>query len=81
MNAKLKLSTRILLGYVVPCVVFTLAVVAVYLESLGLERTIAQMNRAVSIVENAQALQLHVAELLARSSNVPFVQYRNVPFW
>ncbi len=63
MNAKLKLSTRILLGYVVPCVVFTLAVVAVYLESLALERTIAQMNRAVSIVENGLALQLHVAEL------------------
>ena len=63
MNAKLKLSTRILLGYVVPCVVFTIAVIAVYLESLALERTIEQMRRAVTVVEHGQALELHVAEL------------------
>jgi len=63
MNAKLKFSTRILLGYVVPCVVFTFAVVAMYLESLALEQRIAQMTRAVGIVENGLSLQLQVAEL------------------
>lgn len=63
MNAKLKFSTRILLGYVVPCVVFTIAVVAMYLESLALEQRIAHMTRAVGIVENGLSLQLQVAEL------------------
>jgi len=63
MNAKLKLTTRILLGYLVPCVVFTIAVFAVYLESLALQKTIAQTDRAVTIVEQGLNLQLHVAEL------------------
>jgi len=63
MNNKMKFSSRILLGYLVPCVIFTLAVVAMYLESLALERTIANMTRAVSVVENCQSLQRHVADL------------------
>ncbi len=63
MNTKLKLSTRILLGYLVPCVVFSLAVLAVYLESLALQRNVSQMPRAVTINQLGYNLQLHAAEL------------------
>ncbi|WP_295384677.1 methyl-accepting chemotaxis protein [uncultured Thiodictyon sp.] len=63
MTAKLKLSTRILLGNLMPCLVFTLAVAAVYLESLGLQRNIVDNERAVAISEHGLNLQLQAAQM------------------
>ena len=63
MTSNMKLSTRILLTYLVPCVVFTIAVVAVILQISELQRTMAQTDRATSIVQQGMSLQLHVTEL------------------
>ena len=63
MNSRIKLSTRILLTYLVPCVLFTIAVVAVIFQINELQRTMAQTDRAISIVQHGMSLQLHVTEL------------------
>jgi methyl-accepting chemotaxis protein len=63
MNSKLKISVRILLGYLVPCVIFSATVLVVYLKSLGLEETVQETGRAVTIVEHGWNLQLQVAQL------------------
>ncbi|KAA6184616.1 hypothetical protein F2Q65_11620 [Thiohalocapsa marina] len=63
MAKKLKLSRRIVLGYMVPCIVFTIAVVAIYLEALNLERTQAEIGRASAIVDHGLKLQLDALEL------------------
>ena len=63
MNNNIKLSTRILLTYLVPCVLCTAAVVAVIFQINQLQRTMAQTDRAISIVEHGMTLQLSVAEL------------------
>lgn len=63
MTSKFKLSTRMLLGNLIPCIVFSVAVVAVYLESVGLRTTILDTQRAVAMVEHGLNLQLQVAEM------------------
>ncbi|WP_295453407.1 methyl-accepting chemotaxis protein [uncultured Thiodictyon sp.] len=63
MKSKFKLSTRMLLGNLIPCVVFSVAVAAVYLESVGLRTTILDTQRAVAIVEYGINLQLQVAQM------------------
>ena len=63
MKSNMKLSTRILLTYLVPCVVFTIAVAAVILQITELQRTMAQTDRAISIVQMGMTLQLNVTEL------------------
>ena len=85
MTSKMKLSTRILLGYLIPCAVFTGAVVAVYMESVDLQKIIIESDRTNSIVRQGMlesanlnpieatvtmmALQRH-AELLERTLSV-----------
>lgn len=63
MKTKIKLSTRILLTYLVPCAVFTIAVIAVIWQIRELQQTIAMTTRATEIVQYGQSLQLHVTEL------------------
>lgn len=63
MKGTMKLSTRILLTYLVPCVVFSVAVIAVIMQINDLQKTIAQADRAVSIVQHGMSLQMHVTEL------------------
>lgn len=82
MTSKIKLSTRILLGYLIPCAVFTGAVVAVYLQSAGLQQTILQTDRAISIVQLGLGLQLEVSEMqraargiLLSPEDAPFEHY------
>ncbi len=63
MITKLRLSTRILLGNLVPCLVFGLAVGAVYVDSLTLRETIRDTDRTVAIVEHGLNLQVQMAQL------------------
>ena len=82
MTSKMKLSTRILLGYLIPCAVFTGAVVAVYMESVDLQKIIIESDRTNSIVRQGLTLQLEVSELqraarggLLSPDNAPFEHY------
>ncbi len=63
MNNKIRLSTRILLTYLVPCVFCAIAMIAVIFQINALQRTMLQTDRATSIVEHGMTLQLHVTEL------------------
>lgn len=63
MKSTLKLATRILLGYLVPCIVFTAAVIAVYLKIADVRVTVTNLDRAESIVERSLELQLQISEL------------------
>ena len=63
MKSKFRLSTRMLLGNLIPCLVFSVAVVVVYLESVGLRATILDTEQAVAIVESGLNLQLEVTQM------------------
>lgn len=63
MSTPFKLSTRILLGYLVPCIVFTLAALAVYHQSLRLGQMIAEARRVNIIVDQSMILRLAVAQM------------------
>ena len=63
MTTTWKLSTRILLGYLVPCLAFAAAVIAVYVESARLQHTIAESERIDYIVEQGYQLEIYVTAM------------------
>ena len=63
MKTEMKLTTRILLMYMLPCVVFSIVVITLALQMNGLLHTIEQTDRGTQIVRHGLILQLHVSEL------------------
>ena len=49
MKAEMKLTTRILLMYLLPCVVFSIVVITLALQMNGLLRSIEQTDRGTQI--------------------------------
>ena len=63
MKTEMKLTTRILLMYMLPCVVFSIVVITLALQMNGLLHTIEQTDRGTQIVRHGLMLQVHVSEL------------------
>lgn len=63
MSIRFKLSTRILLGYLIPCAVFTLAALVVFQQTRMLEKGIAETRHSNLIMDQSMLLRLAVAQM------------------